>query len=242
MKKSNEQPTQHIVSGIIYDEFNSPLAKVMVKLFDKDLRTEKLLTETSTDAKGFYKISFNPRQAANPEYKTADLFIKVFDTKGVLLGQSGIYFNVGKETVINYKIGKTAYAGLSEFDALLQLIKPIVESNKVALGDLQESDKFQDISFLVGETGEEAEKIGFLNQAFQLSNPSKITPDIFYALFRSGFPTELNTLLLTKSESIKKAIQTAIDENIISAKWLKSLDAIVNRLNNLARANALKFC
>lgn len=234
MKKSNEQPTQHIVSGIIYDEFNSPLAKVTVKLFDKDLRTEKLLTETSTDAKGFYKIDFDQRRAANPEYKTADLFIKVFDNKRVLLGQSDIYFNVGEETIINYKIGKTAYTGLSEFDALLQLIKPIAESNKVALGDLQESDKFQDISFLVGETGEEAEKIAFLNQAFQLSNPSKIVPDIFYALFRLGFPTELNTLLLTKSESIKKAVQTAIDENIISAKWLKSLDAIVNRLNNLA--------
>ncbi len=202
MKKSNEKLTQHIVSGIVYDEFNSPLAKVTVKLFDKDLRTEKLLTETSTDAKGFYKIDFDQRRAANPEYKTADLFIKVFDNKRVLLGQSDIYFNVGEETVINYKIGKTAYAGLSEFDALLQLIKPIVESNKVALGDLQESDKFQDISFLVGETGEEAEKIAFLNQAFQLAKPSKIPPDIFYALFRLGFPTELNALLLTKDERL----------------------------------------
>lgn len=239
-RRAKAQEGIKIVNGKIYDELNSPLPNVTVKLFDKDLRTETFLGEKSTDTKGFYQISFNSRQAANPEYKTADLLIKVFDTRGILLGQSDIYFNVGEETIINFKIGKTAYTGLSEFDALLQLIKPIMESNKVELGDLEENDKFQDISFLVGETGEEADKIIFLNKAFLLSKPSKIVPDIFYALFRLGFPTELNALLLTKAESISKAIQTATDENIISAKWLKNLDAFVNRFNNLAVEQLVK--
>src|SRR5690606_21830501 len=102
-------PIGYAVSGFIYDEHDRALQNVTVKLYDKDLRTETFLVEMLTDAKGGYQISFSPDITANYEYKTADLFIKVFDGNGQLLGQAPIYFNARENTTINYKIGNTSY-------------------------------------------------------------------------------------------------------------------------------------
>jgi len=228
------QPIAYKVNGIIYDENDLPLKNVLVKVFDKDLRAEKLLGEKLTDAKGSYAITFKPEVPLNPEYKTADVFVKVFDTAGLLLGQSPVNFNVAEETTINYKIGNTPYKGVTEFDALLAIIEPIVKSNNVLLGDLQKNDKFDDFSFLAGETGEDAERIRLLNTASAYSKTTTIAADIFYGLFRMGFPTVLNELLLIKADSIKKAVQQAINENIISSKWGKGIDKVILAINELA--------
>ena len=49
---------RNTVSGVIYDAFNAPLNNVTVQAYDKDLRSAQLLGEALTDAKGFYKISY----------------------------------------------------------------------------------------------------------------------------------------------------------------------------------------
>ena len=59
-------PTAHTVSGIIYDEHNSPLPNVQVKVFEVDLRIEKKLGKTTTDAKGFYSVNFNAAAPFSP--------------------------------------------------------------------------------------------------------------------------------------------------------------------------------
>ena len=64
--------------------------------------------------------------------------------------------------VLDFKIDNTPIRELNEFDALVQKIKPLTEPQKVAIGDLQETDTFKDISFLANETGEDATKIAFL--------------------------------------------------------------------------------
>ena len=78
------------------------------------------------------------------------------------------------------------------------------------------------------------QRLRFLPIAFTLSGKTKIAPDIFYGLFRLQFPTDLNAILLIKSESIANGIHTAISENIISSKWLGQVDSMVKTLNELA--------
>ena len=89
------------VNGTIYDEYDFPLPNILVKVLDKDLRTEQMLSEITTDAKGAYAITFRPEPALHPEYKTAEVFIRIFDQQGQQLGQSLIYFNVGEKTTKN---------------------------------------------------------------------------------------------------------------------------------------------
>ena len=228
------QPGVYVISGYIYDEHNSPLPKTTVNAYDIDIRSRQELGTTQTDDKGFYTISFKEEAAAGPEYNSPDILIAVFGLRNSLLGESIIYYNIGLETHINYKIGGTEYSGENEFDALLKKVKPIIEPAKIALGELEENDKNKDISFLAGETGEDAEKITFLNIAFAFAKTRKIAPDIFYGLFHMGFPVDWGELLQIKASSIKKALQQAINENIISPKWEKKLDEIINLLNALS--------
>ncbi len=229
------------VSGTIYDSFNSPLPNVTVEAFDKDLRQEQLLGQAVTNAKGNYKISYSASKYASSEFKSADIFIRVIAPDGIVQGQSQIFFNVPVNFVIDFKVDNTAILELDEFDALVQVIKPLTDPQKVAIADLQETDKFKDISFLTGETGEDASRIALLPIAFTFSKQTKIVPDIFYGLFRLKFPTDLRALLLIKSESIVNGIKEAIRQNIISARWgiQKELDSIIQNFNQLASLELL---
>lgn len=226
-----------IVNGIIYDEFNTPMINVTVQAYDKDLRSAQLLGDAVTDVNGFYTISYNTTKYAASDYKTVDIFIRVLNANGVFLGESPVNFNVPAEFVLDFKIGNTPIKGLNEFNALVQKIRPLTEPQQVAIADLQETDKFKDISFLAHETGEDATKIAFLPIAYKMSESiqQKIAP-VFYGLFRLQFPTTLNALLLIKSDSIANGIKAAVSENIISAKWgdQTQIDSIVQTLNGLA--------
>lgn len=228
------QPILYTVSGIVYDEYNSPLANAPVKLFDIDLRSEQQLGQTKADDKGFYKINFKADAAAAPEHHAPDVQLRVYGERNKLLGESPVFFNVQQETIIDYKIGGTQNKGANEFDLLLQKIEPVIKPSTITLGQLEENDKHKDISFIAGETGEDIARISFINTAYAFFKQTKIAPEFFYGWFRLGFPTVLNELLMIKTQSIINALKQAMKENIISSKWEKSLDEIIKIFNSLS--------
>jgi Tc toxin complex TcA C-terminal TcB-binding domain/Neuraminidase-like domain/Salmonella virulence plasmid 28.1kDa A protein len=227
-------PILYTVSGIVYDEHNSPLINGKAKLFEVNLRSEKPLGKPCEIKKGIYGISFNWTPAVEDADKSPDILIKVFSADNKLLGQSIIYFNVQQETTIDYKIGGTQNKGTNEFDLLLQKIDPVIKPSGIKLGQLEENEQHKDISFIAGETGEDVAYISFINTAFAFFNQTKITSEIFYGLFRMGFPTVLNELLMIKAQSIANALKQAVEENIISGKWQKSFDEIIKTFNGLS--------
>ncbi len=222
------------ISGIIYDAFNAPMAGVTVNAFDRDLRTEQLVGTARTDAKGFYKLKYDAGKFAQAENKSCDILIRVQRSARVILGESPVYFNVPQNFILDFKIGNTPYQGLAEFDNLVNLVTPLLEKQKVKIADLKEDEKFKDVTFLSSETGEAFDKLSFLPLAYSLANASKIPADIFYGLFRVGFPKTLSDLLLVKSESIAKGLRAAIQANIISGRWEKEIDGIVKNFNALS--------
>jgi hypothetical protein len=226
------------VSGTIYDAFNVPVPNLPIQIFDKDLRTEQLLGQVVTDTNGHYSVSYDVTKFADSEYKTADVFIRIV-AAGIFL-QSPVYFNVSANFVLDFKVDNTPIKELNEFDALVQIIKLLTEPQKVALADIRSKDP-DDITFLANETGIDATRIAFLPIAFTWFNQTKIAADIFYGLFRLQFPTALNALLLIKTESIINGINSAISQNIISAKWkIPSLiDPIIQLFNQLASVTVL---
>jgi len=228
------------ITGTIYDTYNATIANVTVNAFDKDLRTEQLVGNATTDAKGFYKINYDAEKFVQAEYKSCDILIRVFSPAGVSLGESPVYFNVTQDSTIDYKIGNTPYQGLAEFDVLVNLITPLLDKQEVTIAQLKEDDKFKDFTFLSGETGVSFDKFSFLPLAYTFATTTKTQPDIFYGLFRMGFPTTLDDIILVKSESIMKGLMAAIKANIISAKWEKELDKVIKNFNALSSDLVLK--
>ncbi len=236
-------PNDYLIQGNIYDAHDAPLADVIVKAYDKDLRTAQLLGEAKTDKKGHYEIHYSVAEFVSSEdiddgIISPDIFILVHSgdpSRPEILGESEIYFNVSAEFTLDYKIGGKPYKGIAEFDGLVNTISPLLKSQHVDISGLKEDEEFKDISFLANETGEDAEKISLLPLAYSHSNTTLIAPDIFYALFRMQYPKELNALLLVSSESLKNGINAAISLNIISSRWEKEIEDILEKFNRRAK-------
>lgn len=227
------------LSGTIYDAHNAAFQRVTIQAFDQDFRKQEQLGETTTDENGNYMISYDTSRYAVSENGSADIFIRVLDTFGAILGQSDVHFNAPDNLVLDFKIGNTPVRTLNEFDNLVNKIKPLIEPQRVSIGEFQEDDQYNDISFLAGELGEDIKRITFLNIAFKLSKETHIAPEIFFGLFRMSFPVDLNALLQIKADSILKALKQAIDENIISSIWSDELESTIKVLNRLAVKHVL---
>lgn len=226
--------TLHTISGFIYDAFNTPMAGVKVNAFDKDLRTVQPLGEAVTDKNGFYKITYGALAGRVAEFKTVDVFLRVFNQEGAVVGESDIAFNAPDKLTFDFKIDHKPYRGPAEFDRLVSRVSPLLQNQRIKITDLEENGRFKDFTFISNELGEDFEKISLLPLAYEFSNKTKIAPDIFYGLFRMDFPNELDALLQTKGDSLLQGIRTSVAENIISTRWESQAEAIVKDLNAFA--------
>jgi len=73
--------TKYTVSGIIYDEHSSPLAKAQVKIYEVDLRSEKLLGTVIADAKGRYSFGFTGARWPIVFFNLRTMLVRVCDPK-----------------------------------------------------------------------------------------------------------------------------------------------------------------
>ncbi len=225
---------KYSINGTVYDEHNSPLNKAQVKIYEVDLRRETLLGTVATDASGHYTFSYTT-QPTDIEYKSPDICIKIIRSGATKIsGTSPVYFNIQPETTIHYRLGDAAVTDINEFDRLVALLTPLLTESKLRFDQLEETDKNKDISFLSGETGEDPAAINALTQAHRLFIESKITTEILYALLRLGFPPALSAILDMQSDSIRKAVEQAVNDNIISSAFLEKIPAAVAGLNSLA--------
>jgi hypothetical protein len=67
-----------LVRGQVLQARGLPLAGVVVRAFDRDLRSEQLLGQHSTDAAGHYAIPYSREQFRRAEKERADLVLRLF--------------------------------------------------------------------------------------------------------------------------------------------------------------------
>lgn len=231
------EPIIHSLQGTIYDVHDKYLTNVIVKAFDKDLRSEKLLGQAITDVKGHYLIQYTVADLSRKGKLRADLFIAVFNNKPPTkkqIAKSGIHFKAPIEYVLDFKTDGTTPIGLSEYDSLLDIIRPLVKRQNLKIANLKEDENFSDISFISGETGEDETKIRALQVAFAHAKTTSLPAEIFYALIRRQFPVVWDELFLTSSESQTNQIMQAIELNIISSELEKKIPVFIKTLNQHA--------
>ena len=234
MTKKNDNTTsgdskQFIVKGQIRLTIKRPLVNGIVRAFDKDLRQEQLLGESSTDEKGYYEIEYSRDQFRRVEKKSADLIVRVFDEKAtdLLLAESVIIFNAKSVEVVNLTVTQE----YSEYERYMATIDPVRENVPVA--ELTEKD----ITFLSHETGIEAQRIGFLSISAKLARKTELPPEVFYGLARQGMPTILSDLLEQDSNVLRKALEAALKKNIVPARLDNDLDQFLVRLSQLKQVD-----
>lgn len=231
-----------VVQGIVTDANNRALPDLVVRAFDRDMRSESLLGESKTDARGAYRIEYAVDTFAVAEKKTADLSMKVFvPAQAVAVYETEferIVFNASDFEIINISIPTEIQPRENEFDYILKEIGGLTGEIKPA--QLEENRQHRDISFLSREAGIPGEKLEHLAVAHRLQDESRVDAAFFYALLRKNtllknkldrslrmrlsidINTEIRPLLyeaaLTDPERIQRDVKEAVAESIVPAR------------------------
>lgn len=209
------------VYGVLRNEHGVLLNDVTVQVFDRDLRNEELLgTEISKEGK--YEISYSSRQLLKNEKEAANIVVKLLDRSGKELYKSKTFYNAPDSLEVNINLNDAEYKGASEWELLIETLEPLIEG--LSPMELREDEQFQDISFLVGETGRSELLVCTWIFCYHLSEKTtrEKTPleaPVFYAFMRQGQPPLL-------SESLLLDIQDADRIELFKDKILRTLSGI----------------
>jgi len=244
----------YIVQGTVKDGNARALAGLLVKAYDRDLRSESVLGESLTDAKGSYQIKYTPESFLSKEKKTVDLFLRVFAPGGTLVFETGfdrIIFNASDHETIDISISTLITPDGNEFDRITGETSNLLPGGKFS--ELEENDKNRDISFLSKKTGIAAEKLEHLAVAHRMALESKrIEAAFFYALFRKNtllkntpdrslrirlfidINTDILPLMyeaaLTDEEKLTRDLTAAVKESFVPARVEKQAKANIELL------------
>ena len=211
---TNQTKKENLVLGQVVDQHNRSLTNLLVQAFDRDMRSEELLGESTTDREGKYEITWLHSQLSGRGRIEADIAIKVLTPKKKqVLFESDIdsvRFNASPREEINVVIITEIKPETIEFDFLLKEVGFLAD--KVAISDLQENERHKDITFISKELDVSADKIEHLVVSHRLQNISEIDAAFFYALLRE------NTLLLnnfSKNLNARFSIGIGVDDQIL---------------------------
>ena len=216
----------------------------VVRAYDKDMRTEELLGEATTDTAGGYEIAYTREQYARAEKDSADVRVTVLDDAGREVASTPIIFNAGPvESAPDLSLPDD---GLSEYERLIRDLQPLMED--IPFAELTEDD----IAFLGGETGVDAERIRWLAEAAKRAQElaaagnddrrggragttRKAAPAVldgaFYGLFRNGISSDRDALLRTRV----KQEDSAWDSPLRTASFRRTLKSMSTRSSGRSR-------
>ena len=234
------------VRGQVKHPDGSAAAGVLVRAFDKDMRSEELLDEANTDEEGRYKITYTAKCFKRAEKGSADLRVAVYNQDGRELISSNVIFNASDDETIDMSL-PGEYRKPSEYEKLIEELEPVLQG--VPLYELKE----EDVTFLANDTGIERQRIILLVEAAKLSreaiipDTSKIisTPvlsaavratetvtlptEVFYGFFRHNLPTGLPDLLKQSRDTLSRALKNSLRDNIIPASLSDHIDEILDK-------------
>jgi peptidoglycan hydrolase-like protein with peptidoglycan-binding domain len=230
-----------------------PVAKAVVRLFDKDLRKETKLGEAITGSEGYFEIRYT---TSDKSTIAPNLILKAFasprDTKPI--ATSTVIFGADPQVIINLVVGESEFRGLSDFELLIKDIKPVVDAQRIKIGQLVEDKNAQDVTFLSNQIGHSADRLAQAVLAHRLSEKTeaapgsgsdskpRVDPEVFYAWFRQGLPTEVSALLSQDPGILRRALIQAVAENVIPQGFETEdrLNAAMEGLEELRASLALK--
>jgi Tc toxin complex TcA C-terminal TcB-binding domain/ABC toxin N-terminal region/Neuraminidase-like domain/Putative peptidoglycan binding domain/Salmonella virulence plasmid 28.1kDa A protein len=223
----HQHPNKFIVMGQVLQANGTPMTKMTVKAFDKDLRFEQLLeTDSNPGPSGEYLIMYTKAKFDLFEKERADLFVQVFDTNGTLVATSPIIFNAGKVERVNFTIGENQAP--SEFEKIVNQLTPLLRG--IPQAELNDAD----ISFLSSETRIAAELLTFIAESARRNiQANTIAQTTFYGLFRQKFPTDLRALLANEIPLLRAALEISSNNGIIPPLTAAQLDQIAAALQAL---------
>lgn len=226
--------TRNSISGTVRNKYQQLMTGVLVRAFDKDIRSEQTIGEAKTNEQGFYQIYYSPEVFAYTDKQAADVLLRLYDANGALLKQTDVYYNAPVQLTIDISFATQQYKGVSEFEQVLSAVTPFI--GRLPLADVTENSDTQDITFLTNKTGLQHNKIEAIAMAYRFESQTKFAAVVFYGLLREGVPAnpthnllqsiaaptyeqqvqlKLNGIMHENIDVLMMALQQSISDNIL---------------------------
>ncbi len=224
---------RYVVEGHVTWTGGQPVAGIVVRAVDQDLRTEQPLgphapdfaDETRTDEAGYYSIPYTRAQFARAEIDSADLIVRVLGSDGSVAAASPIMFNAQPQVTIDLQVSGAVAGQPSEYQRVVARVEPLVaDADPPVLTSLRDSDE----TFLVGETGLNKPWITALLSAVDLARgaqaidargaqaiDAEVPLDALYGLVREGVTATWPALLGLRDAGIAAALTAAASAGIV---------------------------
>lgn len=221
-----QQTSKLTISGTVTHSTGNVIPALQVRISEQMLRQKKTITETVTDGNGKYSVAVEL-----PGSNTA-IAVEAIDAKQKVLAASATLFSPKGNQTADLVVGDDRFKGSSVFDSNNSLLQSYW--SKLDKPQAEQPVSVNDIQFIAGQTGKQAADVWHYVYAKQLEQQTTIPAEIFYGLFRSGLPADINSLLNMGSTAIKEAITTAATSNFISSDTAAKADGIVKKWNNFS--------
>ncbi len=228
----------HTVEGIVSSAGRGGLAGVRVEIVDKNAGPHVSLASALTDAQGRYHVTFGtPRNKTRP-----DVCARAFMGQ-ILLRTSAVRYDAGPHETLDVTVPEHTIGLPSEYEALTAVL---AAHHAGKLGDLQESEEREDITYLARKTGWDARAIAFLALADKESDRGHaggpgagLDRAFYYALFRAELPTDPDALYETTTSVAGEVWRQAIARGVIPARLDGTVKAAVTTFEALSAAHLL---
>lgn len=186
------------IKGRLFLENKLEAANVKLSLFRTGFGGESLITTATTDANGIYQFEF-----ASDDVKLA---YTIYATRadGTTEKLMDVKYSTQLHEDVNLLASNKVLASASEYKRLLSDLSP--ELNGKALSEASEKGEKQDISYLYEQTGWDSRLITMAAMADKASKDTGMAPELLYALFRTGLPSQPDQLARISQSSVKQAI------------------------------------
>ncbi|MGH7528395.1 MAG: carboxypeptidase regulatory-like domain-containing protein, partial [Gemmatimonadales bacterium] len=213
---------ERIVRGRVSHQDGRPLVNGVVRAFDRDLRREEPLGETTPDAAGRYEIHYGKDRFARAEKEGADLVVRAFGADRRELAVSPVLFNAPMTAEVDLTVPAGTWELPSLFETLGLAVSPLL--GEVALEELDEDTEHQDLSFLAGETGFTRALLARFALSYRLPGDG-LQPEFWFAVLGGG------TFQLSETQSLSAQLPSLLQfaSQLDSGAVQKSLASAFNR-------------
>lgn len=189
--QQDKPETASRVSGMVRRRDGTPMDGVIVRVLDRDLRSEDALGTVPTTA-GAYEVTYDPSRLRRPDKRAADIAVAVLDEGEREIYRSEIFHSAPADLRVDVVIDGAPYKGPSEWETRVGALTPLIEG--IAPVDLREDEQFQDLTFLAGETGYPELAIDTWVACHRLADKTAqegtpLAPEVFYAFLSQGQPS-----------------------------------------------------
>ena len=222
------------VTGRVMKPENTPVSGAVVIVFDKRLRIEVLLGKTTTDEEGCYEVEYTVEELVEARKNQPDLVIRAFDKEDREIASSRVIYNAQQAETVDLILGEHGRRETSEYHQLMETLTPLLQN--VVLTELTG----EDVAFLASKIGISPQQIDYLAHSVRLGEKTKCPPEVLYGLFRQNLPTSLPELLAQSPGTQRSALETAVNNNTISATVHDFLESALERFQKLAVDHVLE--